>query len=108
MAHSGHPDRKAYGGNGLEWSQRRRAEVRIGRDVHEHLEMTTDADTLLRLQDDVRRGLKIANELILDTQTVEEACLELVRLVRMLRKERDEHLDELSFLRRQVALLRML
>jgi iron-sulfur cluster repair protein YtfE (RIC family) len=47
------------------------------------------------LRDDVLRGFKIAHEVTLETQTVEEACSDLVRLVKQARAQRDDLWDQL-------------
>lgn len=52
------------------------------------IERATKAEAEVeRLRDDVKRGLRIANDLTLETQTVEEACVDLVRQVREARAE---------------------
>lgn len=48
------------------------------------------AESPKALAEDVLRGLKIAHEITTETQTVEEACADLVQLVRQARTERDE------------------
>jgi hypothetical protein len=51
-------------------------------------------EDVARLQADVARGMKLANAVTLETQTVEEACAELVRLGLVARKQRDEMWDQ--------------
>jgi hypothetical protein len=53
------------------------------------LEVVRLSNELKELRADVLRGLNIANELTPETQTVEEACADLVRLVREARAQRD-------------------
>jgi hypothetical protein len=50
---------------------------------------------LEELRADVVRGCKIAHDVTLETQSVEEACKELVRLVLVARAQRDELWDQL-------------
>lgn len=52
-------------------------------------------ERIAELERDVRAGLRKAHELTEDTQTVEEATTELVRLTRKARAERDEIRDVL-------------
>lgn len=47
-------------------------------------------ERIQELEQDIRTGLRIAHQLTEETQTVEEACTDLVRLVREARKTRDE------------------
>lgn len=51
-------------------------------------------DRIEELTDDIRRGLRIAHQVSEETQTVEEACADLVRLVRKAREERESALAE--------------
>lgn len=48
------------------------------------------------LEAEIVKSLKIANKLTEETQTIEEAVTELVRLVRQAREQRDAALDELQ------------
>lgn len=48
------------------------------------------------LEAEIAKSLKIANELTLETQTIEEAVTELVRLVHQARQQRDDALYELN------------
>ena len=56
------------------------------------------ASRLRELEEDIQRGLKIAHGVTLETQTVEEACTDLVRLLRKARTERDAALDRVQAL----------
>lgn len=55
------------------------------------------------LETDCRKGLRIAYELTQETQTVEEACTDLVRLVRKARAERDVNQECITRLEKRLA-----
>lgn len=59
-----------------------------------------------RLKDDTARGLRRAYDLTLETQTVDEAVADLVRLVRSARAERDESLGKVERLQAERLLMR--
>jgi hypothetical protein len=48
------------------------------------------------LEAEIKEALRIANELTLETQTIGEAMIELVRMLHLARAQRDAALDELQ------------
>lgn len=48
------------------------------------------------LEVEIAKSLKIANELTEETQTIEDAVTDLVRLVHQARQQRDDAIDELN------------
>ena len=56
--------------------------------------LRAEVETLRALAKDAQRGLRVAYQLTLETQTVEEACSELVRICREARQQRDDYRHE--------------
>lgn len=60
-----------------------------------NLQISRLSHDLEELRADVLRGFKIAHEVTLETQSVEEACATLVQLVRQARMQRDDLWNQL-------------